>query len=125
MTPCRRAARPSTYVLIGPEDVRDRSDKTGQGAEHRLVISVISRGLGLSAAKAMAVAVSDALSDAALALSRGTLVSIGFVRAVARRTDNGEGRRIDLTFRAGSMSRLSLLQPFSGRHHGRWGLSSK
>ncbi len=89
-----------TFVLIGPEDVVDASDKTGKGAEHRLQISVISDAAGFLAAKAVAVAISDALVDAALTPSRGVLVSLGFIKAVARRLDEGGTRRIDLTFRA-------------------------
>lgn len=89
-----------TFVLIGPEDVIDQSDKSGGGAEHRLIISVISDAAGFQAAKAVAVAVSDALVGAALILARGRLVSLRFVRAAARRKDEGDVRRIDLTFRA-------------------------
>lgn len=89
-----------TYVLIGPEEVRDQSDKTGDGAEHRLVISVVSDASGFAAAKAAAVAVSDALVGADLALSRGRLVSMAFLKGQAKRVSNGTSRRIDLTFRA-------------------------
>lgn len=89
-----------TFVLIGPEDVRDASDKSGSGAEHRLVISVVSDAAGFQAAKAAAVAVSDALVGAELTLSRGRLVSLSFLKAMARRTENGTARRVDLTFRA-------------------------
>ena len=93
-------AAPGLYVLIGPEEVIDRSDKSGRGAEHRLVISVVSDAAGFHAAKSVAVAVSDALADAALVLSRGRLVGIWFQKAVAKRTGPAEARRIDLTFRA-------------------------
>lgn len=89
-----------TFVMIGPEDVRDQSDKTGDGAEHRFIVSVVTDAAGFQAAKAAAVAVSDALVGADLALSRGRLVSLAFLRAVARRTGKDTGRRIDLTFRA-------------------------
>ncbi|MCU0801102.1 MAG: DUF3168 domain-containing protein [Rhodobacteraceae bacterium] len=89
-----------TFVLIGPEEVVDQSDKTGDGAEHRLMISVISDATGFLAAKTAAVAVSDALVDANLTLSRGVLISMLFVKASARRIDEGDTRRIDLTFRA-------------------------
>jgi hypothetical protein len=89
-----------TFVLIGPEDVVDQSDISGGGAEHRLILSVISDAAGFRAAKAVAVAVSDALTDATLFLARGRLVSLTFVRAAARRRDVGNVRRIDLTFRA-------------------------
>jgi hypothetical protein len=89
-----------TFVLLGPEEVMDQSDKTGGGAEHRLQISVISDASGFLAAKNVGVAVSDALVGAALTLSRGVLVSLMFVKATARRIDEGDTRRIDMTFRA-------------------------
>jgi hypothetical protein len=89
-----------TFVLVGPEEVRDASDKSGAGAEHRLAVSVISDGTGFLAAKTIAAAISDALVGASLVLDRGRLVSLLFLRAQARRIDEGELRRIDLTFRA-------------------------
>jgi hypothetical protein len=89
-----------TFVLVGPEEVRDASDKSGKGAVHQLAVSVISDGSGFLTAKAIAVAISDILSGAALVLARGRLVSLMFLRASARRLDEGEVRRIDLTFRA-------------------------
>ncbi len=89
-----------TFVLIGAEDVRDQSDKTGRGAEHRLVVSVVSGAAGFQAAKGLAVALSDGLVDSDLVLTRGRLVGLWFLRAVARRLDEGKVRRIDLTFRA-------------------------
>jgi hypothetical protein len=64
------------------------------------VVSVVSSAAGFQAAKAVAVAVSDSLVDAELVLARGRLVGLRFVRAVARRLDEGRARRIDLTFRA-------------------------
>jgi hypothetical protein len=89
-----------TYVSLGPEDVRDRSSKTGYGALHVLTISVVTDLPGFHNAKLVAAAVNDALNGAALALVRGTLVSIDFDRAVARRVAIGDVRRIDLKFRA-------------------------
>jgi hypothetical protein len=89
-----------TFVLVGPEEVRDASDKSGVGAEHRLAVSVISDGTGFLASKTIAAAISDALVGASLVLDRGRLVSLLFLRAQARRIDEGELRRIDLTFRA-------------------------
>jgi Protein of unknown function (DUF3168) len=89
-----------TFVLIGPEEALDASDKTGGGAEHRLIVSVISDKAGFLDAKAVAVRVSDALIRAPLVPTRGRVVSIGFIRAVARRLADGEARRIDMTFRA-------------------------
>jgi hypothetical protein len=89
-----------TFIVIGPEDVIDRSDKTGNGAEHRFMVSVISDAAGFLAAKAVAVVVSDSLVGAPLVLARGRLSGLWFLRAVARRLDEGKARRIDLTFRA-------------------------
>jgi hypothetical protein len=89
-----------TFVLIGPEETRDQSDKSGAGAEHQMVISVITDATGFLSIKTVAAAISDALVGAPLALSRGELVSLFFVRASARRIEEGETRRIDLTFRA-------------------------
>ncbi len=91
---------PGLFVLIGPEEVVDRSDKSGAGAEHRFTVSVVSDAAGFQAAKTVAVAVSDALADAALVLSRGRLVGLWFLKAVAKRAGAAEARRIDLTFRA-------------------------
>ena len=89
-----------TFVLVGPEEARDQSDKSGAGAEHLLVISVITDATGFLSIKTVAAAISDALIGVPLTLSRGQLVSIYFLRASARRIAEGETRRIDLTFRA-------------------------
>ncbi len=91
---------PETYVVIGPEEVRDASDRTGGGAEHRFSVGVVTRVAGFAGAKAVAVAVSDALVGAELILARGRLVGLWFVSARARRLERGAVRRIDLTFRA-------------------------
>ena len=90
---------PPVYVVLGPEDVRDRSDMTGHGAAHDLTVLIVSDG-GFASAKAVAGAVSDALVDADLALTRGRLVSLQFLRALAKQTDDGQARRIELRFRA-------------------------
>jgi len=95
-----KGAAVGTFVLIGAEDVRDLSDKTGRGAEHRFGVSVVSDAAGFQAAKVLAVAVSDGLAGAPMVLTRGRLVGLWFLRAVARRLDEGRIRRIDLTFRA-------------------------
>ncbi|RWR35095.1 DUF3168 domain-containing protein [Sinirhodobacter populi] len=89
-----------TYVALGPEDVVDASDKTGRGAQHDFIVSVVTDEAGFSAAKEVAVAISDALTGARLALSRGSLVAIWFLKARARRVEKGAVRRVDLTFRA-------------------------
>jgi hypothetical protein len=89
-----------TYVSLGPEDVADASDKSGDGATHDFVISVITDDAGFATAKAAAAAVSDALLETPLSLSRGHLVGLWFLRAQARRVEKADTRRIDLTFRA-------------------------
>lgn len=89
-----------TFVLIGPEEARDQSDKSGAGAEHQMVISVITDATGFLSIKTIAANISDALIGAPLMLARGTLVNLLFLRATARRIEEGEIRRIDLTFRA-------------------------
>jgi hypothetical protein len=91
---------PETFVLIGPEEARDEGDGTGGGAEHRLAVSVISRAAGFRQGKEIAAAISAVLVDAPLTLAVGTLVSLRFLRASARRLDEGDVRRIDLLFRA-------------------------
>jgi hypothetical protein len=89
-----------TYVSLGPEDARDASDQVGRGAVHEFVVSVVTDQAGFQAAKAVAAAVSDALNGAALVLSRGRLVGLWFMKARARRVEDADVRRIDLTFKA-------------------------
>ena len=91
---------PGTFVVVGPEEVLDRSDATGAGAEHRLKISVYSAAAGFQTAKEAAGAVSDALlGGPGPVLRRGRVVGIWFQRAVALRERSGGARRIDLFFR--------------------------
>ena len=87
---------PELYVLIGSEQVRDRSDRSGPGAEHRFKVSVISDAAAFLAA--LNPVASLALEDAPLALNEGRLVGLWFYRAETRRHAQGAGRRIDLTF---------------------------
>ena len=89
-----------TYVSIGPENVRDASDQVGRGASHEFVVSVVTDQAGFQNAKAVAAAVSDALTVPSLSLSRGRLVGLWFLAARARRVEKADVRRIDLTFRA-------------------------
>ncbi len=91
---------PLAYVSLGPESVRDKSDVTGHGALHVFTVSVVTDVAGFDTAKTIGAAVSDALVDADLTLTRGQLVSLNFYRASAKRVGTGQGRRIDLTFRA-------------------------
>jgi Protein of unknown function (DUF3168) len=89
-----------TYILLGPETASDRSDRTGPGAEHVFLVSVLSDDTGFLAAKTIAGHVSEALAEADLTLTTGQLVYLHFQRAQARRLREGSSRRIDLTFRA-------------------------
>lgn len=91
---------PALYVVLGQEDARARADGSGLGAWHRFTVSIVSDGTGFHAAKQVAAAVSDALVDADLSLSRGRLVALHFWRARARREGSGNLRRVGLTFRA-------------------------
>ncbi|AOZ69264.1 hypothetical protein LPB142_07980 [Rhodobacter xanthinilyticus] len=91
---------PATYVSLGPEDVSDASDQTGDGAAHDFVVSVVTNEAGFQSAKEIAAAISDALVDAPLVLARGHLVGLWFLKARARRVEKADTRRIDLTFRA-------------------------
>ncbi|MEJ6477052.1 MAG: DUF3168 domain-containing protein [Octadecabacter sp.] len=91
---------PPIYLALGPEIARDRSDKTGGGAEHEFTVSIVTDGAGFAAAKTAAAAVSDALVDADLALTRGVLVSCNFYKATAARVGTGDVRRINMIFRA-------------------------
>lgn len=93
-------ALPSLYISLGPETVRAADDKTGSGAVHMFVVSVITDLPGFSAAKGAAGAVCDVLHDGDLVLARGRLVSLRFEKARAGKIDKGAGRKIDLTFRA-------------------------
>ena len=91
---------PGLYVTLGPETVRERSDKSGQGALHTFTVSVVTDRAGFQTAKEVAAAVSDALIDADLTLTRGALIYLAFDRALARLEGTGTQRRIDLRFRA-------------------------
>ncbi len=91
---------PALYVSLGPETVKAQDDVSGQGAEHRFTISVVTEAPGFAQAKAVAGAVCDALHEAPLTLSRGRLVSLRFQQASAAKIDNATGRKIDLIFRA-------------------------
>lgn len=92
-------AQASVYVVLGSEDVRDRSDKTGRAAQHRFVLTVSGDGGGFHALKETAAAVEAALG-AGLTLGRGRVAFLRFERAVARRDRDGTRRRVEMTFRA-------------------------
>lgn len=89
-----------SYVMLGTEQASDESDASGGGVAHVFGVSVISDAAGFMAAKGLAAEVCLALNAADLDLKVGSLVSLTFVRALAKRLNSGENRRIDLTFRA-------------------------
>ena len=91
---------PALYIVLGSEEVRDASDKSGGGAVHEFTITVVTESAGFSSAKVLAAAVSDALVDAPLTLTRGALVSLNFYKAKAARVGTGDMRQINLIFRA-------------------------
>lgn len=91
---------PGTYVVLGGEDVRDRSDQGHHGAIHDFNVVVVTEMAGFQAAKTVATVVSDALVDANLTLSRGRLVSLRFLRAKAGRLAKGTQRKVEMRFRA-------------------------
>lgn len=93
-------AVPPLYVALGPEKVTDASDQTGGGAVHELTVSIVTESAGFAVAKEAAGAISDALVDADLSLTRGTLVNLRFHKATAARVGTGDTRRIDVFFRA-------------------------
>ncbi|MFN4099532.1 MAG: DUF3168 domain-containing protein [Pararhodobacter sp.] len=88
-----------TYGVIGEEDVIDRSDVTGPGAEHRVLVQVVSDAAGFATAKAAAARIAEILPGAAPALTQGRVVAIWFHQAQARRAEGATLRRIDLRFR--------------------------
>ncbi|NIY97442.1 DUF3168 domain-containing protein [Salipiger sp. HF18] len=92
-------ALPGLYITLGAETARDASDVGGAGAWHDLTVAVVSDAAGFQSAKTVAAAACDALNDAPLALQRGRLVSLRFLKARAKR-ESGGLRRISMTFRA-------------------------
>lgn len=91
---------PSTYVTLGEEDVKDRSDMSGAGAIHDFVVRIVTDASGFQGAKSIAGAVSDALLAEAPGLTRGRVVGLWFLKARARRVGSGDQRQIELRFRA-------------------------
>jgi hypothetical protein len=88
-----------TYVVLGEEETIDRSDVTGPGAEHRVLISVLSDADGFATAKAAAARIAQLLPGQTPTLSQGRIVDTWFHNAQARRVEGGTVRRIDLRFR--------------------------
>ncbi|MBN8294183.1 DUF3168 domain-containing protein [Rhodobacter sp. NTK016B] len=89
-----------TYVVLGEEDVIDRSDISGPGAEHRVLVQVVSDAAGFLTAKTAAARIAEILPGAQPVLGTGRVVAIWFYQAQARRAEGASLRRIDLRFRA-------------------------
>lgn len=90
---------PDIYVVLGEEEVRDRSDKTGDGSWHDMTISVVTEVTSFRRAKEVAGLVADILDGPNPAMTRGRIVALWFLRAKARRTGKGDRRQIDLRYR--------------------------
>ena len=91
---------PATYVLLGEEDVRARSDISAAGALHEFTVTIVSTAAGFSGAKDLAGVITDLLTGSNLALSRGRVVWLAFLRARARRSASVGERQVELRFRA-------------------------
>ncbi|MBA4491393.1 DUF3168 domain-containing protein [Paracoccus sp. S1E-3] len=97
------AAPSGVYVSLGPEEVVDLSDSGGAAARHDFVVSVLAgtdETAGFRAVKEAAMAVSAALESTDLVTDTGRIAGLWFLRARAKRVQNGAERRVDLTFRA-------------------------
>lgn len=90
----------ATYVLLGEDAAKDRSSSTHIGATLDFDVGVISDVAGFAEAKIVAAAVCDALVGADLALTRGSLIDLKFLKSRARRGVSPEQRKIALVFRA-------------------------
>ena len=86
-------------MVLGDEDAIDRSDISGPGAEHRVLVSVVSDAAGFLTAKTAAARIAEIVPAATPVLSTGRVVAIWFHQAQARRAEGGAVRRIDLRFR--------------------------
>lgn len=90
---------PDLFVAIGPEEAVGRSDASGGGAVHEVKVCVATTRGGYADAKVVAARVSEILEGMPLAMTRGRVAGVRFVKARAR-MDEGEGvRRIDMVFR--------------------------
>ena len=88
-----------TYVVIGQEEVIDRSDISGAGAEHRVTVEVVSNAQGFLTAKTAAARIDALLAGTPPALAQGRIVAVWFQDARARRSEGGDLRRLDLRYR--------------------------
>ena len=89
--------RGGALIAIGEEDVFPWGDCEGQGARHRIRLSLSAREHGFARLKQLAACVSHCV-EARPALSPGHIVDARFISARARRHRDGATRVIDLTF---------------------------
>lgn len=94
------SSAPDEYVTLGPEDVTEAASMTTVGAIHDFAVIVHSNSQGFSKSKQVAGAICDNLLDAEMALDRGDLIYMRFLRARAEAGQSPEKRRITLKFRA-------------------------
>ncbi len=87
------------WVTIGDESVADWSTASDRGAAHDLTIAVHAPRRGFAEAKQAAGAISDALLDGQIAMSRGRAVQVRFTGARTRREEGDALRRIEMRFR--------------------------
>ena len=99
LEPGQEQATPD-HITLGEEQVRANNTNTSQGAVHDFSVTVHSGRDGFDTVKQIAGAVCAALVDAPLALSRGRLVAMRFLRAKAERGPAPQKRRVSLLFRA-------------------------
>jgi hypothetical protein len=86
---------PDLYVLLGEEAVKDASDKSGAGAVHDVLISVMSTADSFLTLKEAATAIWAALDSAEVVLTEGRVVGLWFRSSTAKRSAAGQ-RKIDL-----------------------------
>lgn len=87
------------YITIGDESVADWSTGSDRGAVHDLTIAVHAPRRGFAEAKQAAGAISDALLNGQVAMSRGRAVQVRFLGARTRREEGDALRRVEMRFR--------------------------
>ena len=97
--PLKDADAEGAYLVIGDEIARDGSTKTEDGAVHVVRMDLYAPRRGFGDAKRAAAAVSDAVLEGHIPISRGSVVNARFVDAETERDQNDALRRIRLRFR--------------------------
>lgn len=88
------------YVTLGEEVVKPFDTVTSSGGRHDFDVTVHSPANGFSAAKTVSAAIASVLIDANLTIPGGSLISLRFLKAKAKRGVAPELRRIEMRFRA-------------------------